>query len=1060
MSTPAAAAHKFIGRQSELDALIGAVGSLTPTGGGSLTLIEGDPGIGKTRLARELAASDVTRSVRVIWARGWEAGNAPYFLWTQVLRELLRSGASRGAVPASVEALAGAALPEPRSVDRLVAEDEGERFHLHDSLSRWLMAEALNRPILLMLDDLHAAGPASLHMLHFLARQLATMPLLVVGTRRPMLRRREDGVAEALASLAREASVLHLGGLDHAQSRALVAEMLGRMPDDEWASELHRLSGGSPLLLEQLVRSAASRRDDAESRSSARLARATPSTAMQEIVRSRIDGLSAAVREIVQAAAVLGDEFDATSLAAMTHGDVPAVADAIDTGLGAHLFAPSENARAKFTFSHDLFQEFVYDGLGDLERARLHRSAGEARESSDHEDDARHAAEIARHFLAAVEPLRQGSAHDASLAAADRDLLVRTRQHAVRAAQHAHTHTAYEDAVSFYEQGLRVSEVLGNEETASIEILVDLARSRRDAGDVTSARRGVATALERARAAGASELFALAAIAAASMRGETVAAFPERIALLEEARAGLGDMDSAIHALTLSRLAQACYYAGDRHRVETLAKDAVEMARRVGDPAVLGTTLSLLQYTMWGPDTVEERLAISLEAIRVAEELGRPKDALNARKWRLAALLEIGDVAAVDREVEEYARQAEQFRLPSFLWHAEFTRGTRALMSGRLEEVDRRAHRAMQHAERTDQTLNAIQFRGAQEYALRRERGGLADLEPAVRRNVAELPGLPVWRCALALLKAETGRLQDARDAVETGFRADLSDIPKDGNWLPSLSALATVCAETDDTKTAATLYDLLRPYAHRHVVIGNGAVVLGPVSRFLGRLASVLGRSDTADAHFGAAIDFLESVEALQLVARTRLEWATARARRGASAHDSVQDELRRVEAIAHERGMQRLTAQVEALRTSLASPASAEGDAPLADRAAFSDALRRALTQIDRPDLLKQNPLVASDLVRKSHPRASPDEAAQILGDLIRRECELFRRSERDEIYYRILERTYFGRPTKQREAAADLALSYASYRRHHATAISRLEARLWERLGHTSLAASGEG
>ena len=232
-------------------------------------------------------------------------------------------------------------------------------------------------------------------------------------------------------------------------------------------------------------------------------------------------------------------------------------------------------------------------------------------------------------------------------------------------------------------------------------------------------------------------------------------------------------------------------------------------------------------------------------------------------------------------------------------------------------------------------------------------------------------------------------------------------------------------------------------------MVIGNGAVVLGPVPRFLGKLATVLGRLDDADAHFSAAIGYLESIDATQLIARTRLEWAAARARRGASSRDAVEEELRRVETIALERNMQRLTAQVAALRASLTDSAAGTMSARSIDRATFSEALRKALSQIDRPDLLKNNVLVETALVRASHPSAAAEEAAQILGAMIRGECEIFLRSERDEIYYRILERTYFGRPTKQREAASDLALSYASYRRHHAAALVRLEERLWNKL-----------
>ena len=118
----------------------------------------------------------------------------------------------------------------------------------------------------------------------------------------------------------------------------------------------------------------------------------------------------------------------------MTGVDLANATDAIEAGLRAFLFAPSEHARSKFTFGHDLFQEFVYDGLETIERARLHQRAAEARESS-LDDDVRHAAEIARHFFAACEPFLRGSTLSASLTESQRDLLDKTRRHSVRAAQ-------------------------------------------------------------------------------------------------------------------------------------------------------------------------------------------------------------------------------------------------------------------------------------------------------------------------------------------------------------------------------------------------------------------------------------------------------------------------------------------------------------------------------------------------------------------------------------------------------------------------------------------------
>ena len=178
---------------------------LSPNGGGGLTLIEGDPGIGKTRLARELSASDVARPVPGDLGSRLGGRPSPVF---PLDPGAARAG-SRGRIARIAAGTARAPARRRRAICRVVrstfsGKKRGNASDSHDTLSSWLLAESLRQPILLMLDDLHATSQASLRMLHFLSRQLESMPLYVVGTRRPLLRRGDDGVAETLASLARE----------------------------------------------------------------------------------------------------------------------------------------------------------------------------------------------------------------------------------------------------------------------------------------------------------------------------------------------------------------------------------------------------------------------------------------------------------------------------------------------------------------------------------------------------------------------------------------------------------------------------------------------------------------------------------------------------------------------------------------------------------------------------------------------------------------------------------------------------------------------------------------
>src|SRR5207248_6928520 len=126
------------------------------------------------------------------------------------------------------------------------------------------------------------------------------------------------------------------------------------------------------------------------------------------------------------------------------------------------------------------------------------------------------------------------------------------------------------------------------------------------------------------------------------------------ILLQEEALRALGEGASALRVRLLAGLARVCNFAGERERAARLAEEAVTLARRVGDPAALADALNSRRIAIWGLGNVEERLAVATELTRVAEAAGDRELALQGRLWRLRALLELGDIVAVDRETHEY----------------------------------------------------------------------------------------------------------------------------------------------------------------------------------------------------------------------------------------------------------------------------------------------------------------------------------------------------------------------------------------------------------------------
>src|SRR3954470_17975518 len=176
----------LFGRKSELAALVAAL-ERAEQGHGSLCVLWGEAGIGKSRLMRELAAHATAHGAAVAWGRAWEAGGAPTFWpWTQVFRAL-------GQDPFETR---GSAL------------EASQRFALFDQVGRALGQEARAKPHLILLDDLHVADVPSLLLLLFVAHELGGLRLLLVGATRESHRFSDPEIGTLLAKIRREALVL------------------------------------------------------------------------------------------------------------------------------------------------------------------------------------------------------------------------------------------------------------------------------------------------------------------------------------------------------------------------------------------------------------------------------------------------------------------------------------------------------------------------------------------------------------------------------------------------------------------------------------------------------------------------------------------------------------------------------------------------------------------------------------------------------------------------------------------------------------------------------------
>src|SRR5439155_12138002 len=240
----------------------------------------------------------------------------------------------------------------------------------------------------------------------------------------------------------------------------------------------------------------------------------------------------------------------------------------------------------------------------------------------------------------------------------------------------------------------------------------------------------------------------------------------ELVRLLEDALATSREPDSALRAQLLSSLAMALYWSPERPRSLALSAEAVETARRVGDPATLAAALHSRHWALWGSHDPSERLATATEIVHLADEAGDSAMALTGCAWRLTSLLELAEAAGVDLEIEEIARREGRIRQPRFLWLSTQWRAMRALLSGRLNEAEQLAHGVLSMAPRAQDraAMHGIeQAFGVQMLILSREQARLAELEPMLKGFVDRYPTVTGWRCALAWLYGELGREDEAR---------------------------------------------------------------------------------------------------------------------------------------------------------------------------------------------------------------------------------------------------------------------------------------------------------
>lgn len=875
----APSAFDLSGRADELDVVVNAWKDSTE-GGGRIVLISGEPGIGKTRLASEVALVARKQGGLVLAGRCDEALGLPYQPFVEALRfqlglvdelpadwfgpladELVRLA------PELSDHIPGLAAP-------VRTDPESERARLFDGVTAWLRTTAAAVPVMLVLDDIHWADRPTLMLLRHIVHETARDALFVIGTYRSTDLDRTHPLAAMLADFRRDPRVtrLALDGL----SPDGVAEFLERSaghdldaPGIELARAIQAETAGNPFfvgeIMRHLVETGALIRRDGRWTSDLTLADVGLPEGIREVVGRRISRLDDSAQRTLSVAAVIGHEFTLPVLADVSGTDDDELLDQLDGARSGGLV--DEVGLDRYRFAHALVRATLLEELSTSRRVRTHRKIGEAyeRRYADRLDSV--LTDLAHHF---------GEA-----AAADPERAVR---YAMLAGDRALESSAADDAVHWYRHAREHLDVDSADPAIEVEILTRLARaewaSERDGG-VAGAH--VLEAARTAQAAGLHEAMAHALlITTRASFNEEQASNPDKIDLLQQALEVVDD--SALRARLLAALAVELVFVGNTAaRRQATLDEALELARQSADPITIAEVamgyFNSRPRSTWSTAQFTGELGMYADALEAALATG---DARLISSMHLASAfvaLTIGDGEQLRSHVAALDTIAAGGRNPIALRMFLLIKQMVVVIEGRVTEARALALEQYGHWVGVS-PAEALTYRGVQDFVAKREQDRLESIIPAWSEFAATHDERGAAPATVAFALATIGRIDEAARRLDISFATRFTDVPDEAGWPAAITMWAETAVLLGAIDAAAVLYDLLLPFDG--VQMGTGGFPGGPAARLLARIEDLRGDHRSADDHFAAAVELSRRIGSPVWTARCSLDWAESLLARG----------------------------------------------------------------------------------------------------------------------------------------------------------------------------------
>jgi tetratricopeptide (TPR) repeat protein len=859
----------LVGREPEIAVIDAAVDALT-SGRGQVMLFTGEPGIGKSSLARHAASVAASRHIPVYWGFAWEAGGAPaYWPWTQLLRSLVKEQE----VPVSMLDKLRQLLPEVLSSRDAELNPDQARFQLLESARALLEYVCQDNPLVLTLEDLHAADGDSLSLLQYLARHIASLPVLIIGTYRDVEARALPD-ADALWRTTRDAEVIELKRLQENDVRAFLASSDNRAPSDARVQRLFATTGGNPLFLTELVQFLDSDSQIDESRLPANV---------QQVIHQQIKLMPKPTTDLLAKASVQGRSFNPAVLANYSGRSPAEVTEGLEPALDTAFIKPF--GRGLYRFSHALHRDVVYQGLAATDRSLLHLAYADLIRENIASGSEDRWSELAKHLDAAG---------------------IENRSEAIEAWKHAASRAldrlAFDEAAQQFKNAV---DAFGSGPKFSprerCELLLACANATILAGNVEAGQQQCRDAFAIARTLEDPKLMSEAALTWGSVF-IVAKVDKDMIAALNECLERLTDKDAATRARLLARLAAALQPAPNPAEPMMLARESIELARSTKDDAVLYHVLRSAISALMDFAPVSERIPLNQEFGALATKLGDVPGRFRSNLRLMIDASEAGDRKMMVDAIDACDELARRIGLPHYLWRAASARALQATIEGRFELATRLIDEAESHASRiSDSEANIVlpiqRFAILTEWELDQS-ASLEDIK--VQLHEAFDRGTPEAEFFIApFIRAHAiGRdAEVAQRLVSDKLMLERVFTYRDRF---SLNLTGEIALLAGDLELAERIFDASLAHENDCVSLGLlGNVWLGPVAYYLGNVSAALGRTKEAASFLNKALGICSAMKAQPYIARIHLSLAKIEAELGnteaATGHRETGERMRK---------------------------------------------------------------------------------------------------------------------------------------------------------------------